>query len=957
MTTLKFFTKAVSTSLMILICSAAGATAATFTVTNTNDSGAGSLRQAVLNANAATSADTIVFDPAVFNTPQTITLASVLSISPASNPIDSLTIVGPGADRLTINGNNVTRHFTTGAGDTISISNMTLTGGNASSGGAIGNGAKTTLTNIVFRQNTSTGGGAIYNSGNGTTSGVLIISGCQFTNNTATTRGGSALENASGNVTISASSMTGGTSPSGGGAIVVSGVMRISNSVIENHTSGASGNSDGGGGIYNIGNLTITDSVIRNNTSGGNTVGGGIRNEGELTLINATVTNNISTSNGGGIYDGAGNGTGFLKVINSTISHNVANSDLENVGRGGGIYTATSTDVTISGSTIHQNHVLMIASPTASTVSDGGGIWADGGIQIDRSTISLNTAGRDFGGVRLPHNFTDPVVTNSTIANNTAGRAGGGLGKEFCQLSCRTISIGNTLISGNTNGDLKSAQASGPHANDVAIVSLGYNLIFSTTPGAFYAASSTDLPMGTDPIFGPLQDNGGPTLTNAPLPGSPVFDRGKRLSAATTDQRGLPRPYDDPAIPNAAGGDGSDIGAYEEQPPNSPPGNNVIAQAPSGDASVTFSSVSQGGFTTFIPIAPPSAAGLPPEGYTILESAPAYDITTTAAFTPPITVSFVVSSITTAAEFARVRILHSENGQLVDRTILAPDSPAPNFATHTVSARVNSLSPFVIALAPTAQLLNVSTRLRVQTGDNALIGGFIISGTASKQVIVRAIGPSLTAFGIPGALADPVLELNGPAGFTPITNDNWADTQQIEIAGTIPPGNPMESAIVATLAPGAYTAVVRGKNGGTGVGLVEAYDLQPAVDAKLANISTRGFVETGESVMIGGLIAGPAASASGRMLVRAIGPSLTGFGVPNALQDPTLELRDGNGALLASNDNWRDTQQIEIEATIPPSHPNESAILAPLSPGGYTAIVRGAGNTTGVALVEVYNLQ
>lgn len=265
-----------------------------------------------------------------------------------------------------------------------------------------------------------------------------------------------------------------------------------------------------------------------------------------------------------------------------------------------------------------------------------------------------------------------------------------------------------------------------------------------------------------------------------------------------------------------------------------------------------------------------------------------------------------------------------------------------------------------VAIIPLAdQLLNVSTRLRVQTGDNALIGGFIVTGHTSKKVIVRAIGPSLTDFGIPGALANPVLELNGPAGFATLTNDNWRDTQQTEIAATgIPPGHNLESAIVATLPPGGYTAIIRGQNNGTGVGLVEAYDLLSAADAKLANISTRGFVETGESVMIGGLIAGPTNSVGGQMLVRAIGPSLADFGVPNTLPDPTLELRDGNGGLVASNNDWRDTQEAAIAATgIPPSNNQESAILATIPPGAYTAIVRGAGSTTGVGLVEVYNLQ
>ncbi len=257
-------------------------------------------------------------------------------------------------------------------------------------------------------------------------------------------------------------------------------------------------------------------------------------------------------------------------------------------------------------------------------------------------------------------------------------------------------------------------------------------------------------------------------------------------------------------------------------------------------------------------------------------------------------------------------------------------------------------------------LQNISTRLRVLTGDNALIGGFIITGFPPKRVIVRAIGPSLTNLGISGALDDTVLELHGPdAFFTTITNDNWRDTQQSEIEATgIPPGNNLESAIVATLPAGAYTAIVRGKNDGIGVGLVEAYDLDPAPTSQLANISTRGFVDTDSNVMIGGLIAGPMNAGSGSVIVRAIGPSLTGLGIPNALQNPTLELHDGNGAVIASNNDWRDTQGPAIEATgIAPSDDREAAILWVLSPGLYTAVVRGEETGVGVGLVEVYNLQ
>ena len=280
-----------------------------------------------------------------------------------------------------------------------------------------------------------------------------------------------------------------------------------------------------------------------------------------------------------------------------------------------------------------------------------------------------------------------------------------------------------------------------------------------------------------------------------------------------------------------------------------------------------------------------------------------------------------------------------------------------SYAGFSAQSSITVLPDLPPPTSPTA-LGNISTRLEVGTGDNAMIGGFIITGSQPKRVIIRGIGPSLTSSGIAGALADPVLELHVPDTFVTIINDNWRDAQGTEIEATgIAPSNDLESAIVGTLVPGAYTAVLRGNNNGTGVGLVEVYDLDQTVPSKLANISTRGFVNTGDNVMIGGTII--IGNSPPRVLVRAIGPSLTNFGITNALPDPTLELRDGNGTLMASNDNWRSDQEAEIIATgIPPSNDLESAILAtlPANNSAYTAIVRGKDNSIGVALVEAYQL-
>jgi hypothetical protein len=216
---------------------------------------------------------------------------------------------------------------------------------------------------------------------------------------------------------------------------------------------------------------------------------------------------------------------------------------------------------------------------------------------------------------------------------------------------------------------------------------------------------------------------------------------------------------------------------------------------------------------------------------------------------------------------------------------------------------------------------------------------------------------------VQGALADPTLELH-QVNSTLATNNNWqindqtGQSQQAEIqATTIPPKNDLESALVATLNPGAYTVILAGKNQTAGIGVVEVYDLDQSGNSRLANISTRGFVDTGDKVMIGGFIVG-GGNGSAKVIIRAIGPSLSQSGVPNPLANPTLELHDNNGAVIMSNDNWKDNQPAAIEATgLAPSNNSESAIVAALPSGNYTAIVAGKDGTTGVALVEVYNLR
>jgi hypothetical protein len=258
-----------------------------------------------------------------------------------------------------------------------------------------------------------------------------------------------------------------------------------------------------------------------------------------------------------------------------------------------------------------------------------------------------------------------------------------------------------------------------------------------------------------------------------------------------------------------------------------------------------------------------------------------------------------------------------------------------------------------------AVLANLSTRLPVGINDNALFAGFTVTGNVNKKIIIRAIGPSLTASGapLPGRLADPILELHDSTPNSPPleTNDNWGDSpnKQAIIDSTVAPTNSLESAIIRSVPPGAYTAIERGVNNGTGIGVVEMYDLDTAADAKLVNISTRGLVQTGNDVLFAGMAV--VGGGSQKVIVRALGPSLT---VTGKMSDPIMELHDGSGTLLETNDNWVDSpnKQAIIDSTVAPPNNLESAIVRTLTAGTYTAIVRGVNNGTGIGVVEVYAL-
>jgi hypothetical protein len=290
-------------------------------------------------------------------------------------------------------------------------------------------------------------------------------------------------------------------------------------------------------------------------------------------------------------------------------------------------------------------------------------------------------------------------------------------------------------------------------------------------------------------------------------------------------------------------------------------------------------------------------------------------------------------------------------------TATATATPTPT-AAPTATA-IAAATPTATPTAPPTNALNLSTRARVESGDRVVIGGFIATGNASKKVVLRGLGPSLARFNLTGLLSDPVIELRASDGSLILRNNNWKDDQRAQIEGGIfQPTDDRESVILATLPAAAYTVTLSGNNQTVGIGTVEIYDNDQEADAQLANISTRGFVQTGNNVVIGGFQLGFGASST-RIAVRGLGPSLSQFGLSNILADPTLELHDSNGATLASNDNWLDDPVSAGQLTangLALQDSKESGIFTSLPPGAFTAILAGKNGGIGIGTVEVYNL-
>ena len=964
--------------------------AASITVVSTADAGGTcpgpgcTLRQAIA---AAGSGDTIDFSLPP-NAIIKLTNAKLLLTK-------NVTITGPGANLLTVqrdsNAGTQLRIFEVNTGITALISGLTISNGN----------------DLI--------GSGIYNAG------VLTVLNCTVSGNFALPTGsmgeGAGITNI-GTLTVMNSTISGNTSEglTGiGGGFSNSGTLTLQNSTV----SGNNANFQGAG-IYNSGKVTITNSTITANTITSHIsgiAGGGIYHSNGIPGSAASIRNTIvarNTSDKGPDIFGPVTSQGYNLIGNNKDASIAANTG-DQIGTSAAPIDPSLGPLQDNGGPT-PTHALLAVSKAIDKGDSGGSSTDQRGFNrpVDTPSIPNTGDGADIGAFEVQ---ADQLAGCSEInlVVNTNAEAGSGSLRSIITAACpgSTITFAAnvrgtiTLTSGELTLN-KNLTIRGPGAKLLTIQRSTAN---GTAPfrifhiNGNFADTISGLTISNGFLVSGLgggisNDNGYLTLDGVTISGN-IADIGAGVytgRAATITNSTISGNIVSGSIPGDGGGavynQGGTLnvtnctfsGNFAQNSSNQAQGGGIrnnVGTTSISNSTIAGNSADQGGgiynsggvvtFQSSIiaqntsPTGPDLNGPFTSNGFNLIGNATLGSIssikTSDQIGNAPSPINPLLGSLQDngGPTFTRALLINSPaidkgiaSGLSTDQRGLRRPSDITGIANGAGSDG-SDIGAFELQ-APT--LANISTRLRVETGDNVLFGGFIVTGNHPKKVIILGIGPSLTNRGVPGALANPTLELY--FGNTLLkSNDDWInspDKQAIIDSGVAPTDN-LESAIIATLPANSsgYSAIVRGAGGSTGVGALQAYDLDRSVDSKLANISTRGLVQTGDNLLIAGTIV--LGETAQKVIVRAIGPSL---GLPGQLADPILELRDQNGGLIDSNDNWKDSpnKQAIIDSTIPPSNDLESAIVAILPANGasYTALVRGANNSTGIGVVEVYGL-
>ena len=983
----------------------------TWTVTNTDDHSVGfcttsdcTLREAIT---IASSGDVIEFAPSVTGT---ITLGGAGELFIQQN----ITINGPGANVLAISGANATRIFEIKAGSTVSISGLTLTNGfvntatpvfNEAMGGGILNNGNLYLTACALTTNnvsyTGRGlGGGLHNQ-NGSTA---VIRSCTFDFNgvQGSEAWGAGMSSRSSNVTVINSTFSNNVmkpvpplnSGQGGGVFTLSATVTLVNCTIAFNLPAAGGTTSGGGIARTNGGAVF----VQNTLISGNTADQGPDAFGSFSSLGHNLV---------------GNSSGSTSWIGSDkLDANAAPANL-----GGLIYNGghTKTHAISAGSVAIDAGDDTAKDPGPDGVFGTGD---DVVITTDQRGYPRRVGAHlDIGAFEFEPSQPGPTFTVTTTDEHSDGFCGVGDCSLWDAANAAIAHPGSTIqfqagLSGTITTKLQAAGINivtpvtivGPGARILTIsgAGLGRMLNVQSTGVVISGLSFSNGHFTSD--GGAILNNGGDlSLTDCEFFNNVVVGAGTSGGAIANETTHKLSLRNCTFSGNQASGRGGGIydgagslsatnctftgntavmggGIFIQTGSKSDTFNILNCTLSGNTASITTPGTGGGGILTTsnntVSIGNTIVAGnIAPAGnpdafgpYTSQGSNLIGDGSGSSGFTAS------GDQVGTGGAPINPKLdTLKNNGGATDTMALLSGSPAIDAGNDAIAPATDQrgLGRFFKSDIGAYEIqpgfvANVSTRLPVGTNENVLIEGFIVQGPpgSTKKLIVRAIGPSLVPFGISDALANPTLEIHDNSSLIAMNND-WritqpggiiAGDQSAEIAASgLAPSNDLESAIIANLAPGSYTAVVQGAGGTTGTGVVDAYDLSASSAARLVNIATRGLIQPDDKLMIAGFIVqnGPV-----RVVVTALGPSLLAFGVNNALPDTTLQLRDQNGAIVKENDNWRSDQQAELQSTgLQPGNDLEAALVTIIQPGQYTAQVRGKNNASGIGVVQVYFLQ